>query len=65
MLKARVTKGFPLWDAENKVYITSTEVEVQDSSWLQSQIAAGLVEVTSTTTEKAKPAAKGTTTKAS
>lgn len=44
-MKVFVTKGFPFWDAENRLYITTEPVEVEDSEWLQAQIAAGLVGV--------------------
>lgn len=44
-MKVFVTKGFPFWDAENRLYITTEHVEVEDSEWLQAQIAAGLVGV--------------------
>ena len=44
MLKARVTKGFPLWYEEAGKLLTVDFIEVADSPWLQAQIAAGLVE---------------------
>ena len=44
MLKARVTKGFPLWYEEAGKLLTVDFVEVEDSPWLQAQIADGLVE---------------------
>ena len=43
MLKVFVTRGFPFWDAENRLYITEQPTEVQDSEWLQAQIEAGLI----------------------
>lgn len=45
MLKVFVTRGFPFWDAENRIYITEQPTEVQDSEWLQAQIEAGLITV--------------------
>ena len=45
MLKVFVTRGFPFWDAENRIYITEQPTEVQDSEWLQAQIEAGLIAV--------------------
>ena len=45
MLKVFVTRGFPFWDAENRLYITEQPTEVQDSEWLQAQIEAGLIPV--------------------
>lgn len=45
MLKVFVTRGFPFWDAENRLYITEQPTEVQDSEWLQAQIEAGLIAV--------------------
>lgn len=45
MLKVFVTRGFPFWDAENRLYITEQPTEVQDSEWLQAQIEAGLITV--------------------
>lgn len=55
MLKARVTKGFPLWYEEAGKLLTADFVEVEDSSWLQAQIDAGVVEVEKT---EAKPKTK-------
>ena len=45
MLKVFVTRGFPFWDAENRLYITQQPTVVQDSEWLQAQIEAGLIAV--------------------
>ena len=53
-MKVFVTKGFPLWYAENNLYITTEPVEVEDSEWLQAQIAAGLVGVVEDSAAKPK-----------
>lgn len=59
MLKARVTKGFPLWYEEAGKLLTVDFVEVEDSSWLQAQIDAGVVEVEKTETKpETKPKTK-------
>ena len=59
MLKARVTKGFPLWYEETGKLLTADFVEVEDSSWLQAQIDAGVVEVEKTETKpETKPKTK-------
>ena len=59
MLKARVTKGFPLWYEEAGKLLTADFVEVEDSSWLQAQIDAGVVEVEKTETKpETKPKTK-------
>lgn len=53
-MKVYTANKFPLWDAENSVYITETPVEVNTSEWLEAQLAAGvLVEV-----KEAKPTRK-------
>lgn len=53
-LNVYVTHGFPFYDAVNRVYITSTPVEVENSPWLQAQIDAGLVKIK----PEAKPSEK-------
>lgn len=59
MLKARVTKGFPLWYEEAGKLLTADFEEVEDSSWLQAQIDAGVVEVEKTETKpETKPKTK-------
>lgn len=59
MLRARVTKGFPLWYEEAGKLLTADFVEVEDSSWLQAQIDAGVVEVEKTETKpETKPKTK-------
>lgn len=42
-MKVYAVNGFPLWDAENGVYITETPVEVNPSEWLEAQIAGGII----------------------
>lgn len=45
-MKVYTANKFPLWDAENGIYITETPVEVNTSEWLVAQLTAGvLVEV--------------------